>query len=264
MVSAAASTRPILTFRNFSLRCDKSNSQVSFETPWNWELPQGKKVAFITNNSFLDYQLIAGFTGLVPPVSGEMISYGSISWPVGGEAGLDRNLRVCHAVDFLSIVYKDCLENSRVGIDEFWGLLSRKGIHDRLLIKDFEKEQKEYFYLVLSLLFSFDCYFIEKSKSYALLADNARQLRTLFRKQLEGKSLITTTTSKRFRREFCTDGIVLDSCGQILFAGEISKALEWADQNLEPSEEKESDGDSFEIGLKYQNSDSSADSDDDF
>ena len=264
MVSAAASTRPILTFRNFSLRCDKSNSQVSFETPWNWELPQGKKVAFISNNSFLDYQLIAGFTGLVPPVSGEMISYGSISWPVGGEAGLDRNLRVCHAVDFLSIVYKDCLENSRVGIDEFWGLLSRKGIHDRLLIKDFEKEQKEFFYLVLSLLFSFDCYFIEKSKSYALLADNARQLRTLFRKQLEGKSLITTTTSKRFRREFCTDGIVLDSCGQILFVGEISKALEWADQNLEPSEEKGSDRDSFEIGLKYQNSDSSADSDDDF
>ena len=121
--------------------------------------------------------------------------------------------------------------------------------------------------MALSLLFSFDCYFIEKSKSYALLADSARQLRALFRKQLEGKSLITTSTSKRFRREFCTDGVVLDPCGQILFSGEISKALEWADQNLEPFEEKESDSDSFEIGLKYQNSDSpesSADSEDDF
>ena len=264
VVSAIALTRPVLTFRNFSLRCDKSNPQVSFQAPWNWELTQGKKIALITTNSFLDYQLIAGFAGLVPPVSGEMIFDGAVSWPVGGEAGLDKNLRICHALDFLCTVYGDCLEQSRVSLDEFWELLSRKKIHPRLLIKELEKDQKQFFYLALSLLFSFECYLVEKTKSYALLTDTARPLRDLFRRQLEGKALITTSSSKRFRREFCTDGLVLGSCGQILFEGEISTALEWADQNLEPSEDTGSDDDSFEMGSEFQNKESSGDSDDDF
>ena len=264
VVSAIALTRPVLTFRNFSLRCDKSNPQVSFRSPWNWELTQGKKIALITPNSFLDYQLIAGFAGLVPPVSGEMICDGAVSWPVGGEAGLDKNLRICHALDFLCTVYGDCLEKSRVSLDEFWELLSRKKIHPRLLIKELEKDQKQFFYLALSLLFLFECYLVEKTKSYALLADSARPLRDLFRRQIEGKTLITTSTSKRFRREFCTDGLVLGSCCQILFEGEISTALEWADQNLELSEDTGSDDDSFEMGSELQNNELSGGSDDDF
>ena len=253
VVSATASARPVLTFRNFSLRCDKSDPQVSFHTPWNWELMQGKKIALITKNSFLDYQLIAGFSGLVPPLSGEIISNGAISWPVGGEGGLDRRLRISQALDFLSTVYRDCLEKSRVSIDEFWQLMSRVGVHRRLLIKELSRDQRVFFYLALSLLFSFDCYLIEKSKALALLSDSSRPLRALFRRQIEGKTLITTSTSKRFRREFCTDGLVLGSCGQILFAGELSKAVQWADQNLGDSETIESDDESFEMGLQFQN-----------
>ena len=264
VVSAIALTRPVLTFRNFSLRCDKSNPQVSFQAPWNWELTQGKKIALITPNSFLDYQLIAGFAGLVPPVSGEMICDGAVSWPVGGEAGLDKNLRICHALDFLCTVYRDCLEKSRVSLDEFWGLLSRKKIHPRLLIKELEKDQREFFYLALPLLFSFECYLVERVKSYALLTDVARPLRDLFRRQLEGKTLITTSSSKRFRREFCDHGLVLGSSGQILFEGEISTALEWSEQNLESSEEADLVDDSFEMVSEFQNKESSGDSDDDF
>ena len=264
VVSATASSKPMLTFRNFSLRCDKSNPQVSFKTPWDWELAQGKRVALITRNSFLDYQLIAGLAGLVPPVSGEVIFNGAISWPVGGEGGLDRRLRISDALDFVSTAYRDCLEKSRVSIDEFWQLMSRVGVHHHLLIKELSRDQREFFYLALSLLFSFDCYLIEKSKALVLLSDSARPLRALFRRQIEGKTLLTTSTSKRFRRGFCSDGLVLGNCGQILFAGEISAALEWADQNLEPSEEASSNDEPFEMDSRYQNDESSVDLGDDF
>ena len=264
MVDATASAKPVLTFQNFSLRCDKSNPKVSFQTPWNWDLPEGKKIAFITRNPFLDYQLISGFAGLVQPVSGEILCDGPISWPVGGEAGLDKNLRICHALDFLSTLYRDCLETSRVSIDEFWDLLSRKGIHPRLKRGELEADQKEFFYLAVSLLFSFDCYLIENTKSYALLTDSARPLRAFFRKQLEGKALITTSTSKRFRREFCTHGLVLSSFGEILFEGDISTAIDWADQNLLKSDDESSDDNLFDMSRKFENDESSADSDDDY
>ena len=253
VVSATASAMPVLTFRNFSLRCDKADPQVSFHTPWNWELTQGKKIALITTNSFLNYQLIAGFAGLVPPLSGEIISNGPISWPVGGEGGLDRRLRISQAIDFLSTVYRDCLEKSRVSIEEFWQLMSRVGVHRRLLIKELSRDQREFFYFALSLLFAFDCYLIEKSKALTLLSDSYRPLRALFRRQIEGKTLITTSTSKRFLREFCSDGLVLGPCGQILFAGELSKAVQWADQNLGDSETIESGDASYEMDLQFRN-----------
>ena len=264
VVSATASARPMLTFRNFSLRCDKSNPHVSFKTPWDWELAQGKRIALITRNSFLDYQLIAGFAGLVPPVSGEMICSGVISWPVGGAGGVDRKLRISDALDFVSTVYRDCLDKSRVSIDEFWQLMSRVGVHRRLLVKELSRDQREFFYLALSLLFSFDCYLIEKSKALTLLSDSSRPLRALFRRQIEGKTLITTSTSKRFRREFCTDGLVLGTYGEILFSGDLSAAVEWADQNLQPSETASSNDEPFEMGSQFKNDESSVDADDDF
>ena len=100
-----------LKFQNFSLRCDKSDPKISFQTPWNWEIEQGKKIAVIASSSFLRYQLIAGLAGLVPPVSGEIVGHSAIGWPVGGQGGLDSKLRISHALNFLSTVYSDCLEN---------------------------------------------------------------------------------------------------------------------------------------------------------
>ena len=124
VVNATASARPMLSFRNFSLRCDKSNPSVAFETPWNWECGYGKRIAIIADNSFLKYQLITCMAGLVPPVSGEILGDGVIGWPVGGDGGLDRKMRISDAADFLLTVYADCLDQSHVSIDQFWSLLS--------------------------------------------------------------------------------------------------------------------------------------------
>ena len=264
VVSATASAKPVLTFRNFSLRCDKSDPKVSFQTPWNWELIQGKKLAIISGNPYLRYQLIACIAGLVAPVSGEVFCNGSIGWPVGGEGGLDKKLMISDALDFLSTVYSDCLEKSRVSVDEFWELLAGIEVHHSLCIKELGRGQRQFFYLALSMLFSFDCYLIEQSKSVALMSASAQSLRHLFLKQLEGKTLITTSVNKRFRREFCADGLVLGSSGEILFAGEISAATQWADQNLELFREVELDGESFAMDSRFQNNDSSSDSDDDY
>ena len=79
MVTAAAAAKPRLKFQNFSLRCDKSDPEISFNA---MELgTHGKRIAVITNNSFL-YQLVAGMSGLVAPVSGGGDSV--IGWPGWG------------------------------------------------------------------------------------------------------------------------------------------------------------------------------------
>ena len=230
VVSATASARPVLTFRNFSLRCDKSDPTVSFQTPWNWHCAQGKRIAVITRNSFLRYQLIASMSGAISPVAGEIIGNSVIGWPVGGEGGLDRKLRISHAVNFLSAIYSDCLMQSRVSKGEFWGLLEGMKIHPQIILKELSRDQKSFFYLALSVFFSFDCYLIPSS-TY-LMSKNAERLRDLLLKQLEGKTLFATSSDPQFQRMFCSEGLVLGSLGQILFSGALSEAIQWSDQKI--------------------------------
>ena len=92
----------------------------------------------------------------------------------------------------------------------------------------------------------------------------AKPLREILLKQLEGKTLFATSTNSRFQREFCTDGLVLDAMGRILFSGGVSEAIEWADQNLDASGMSESDEDQLEMGLNLFNSDSSGELVDEF
>ena len=257
VVSATASARSVLTFRNFSLRCDKSDPTVSFQTPWNWKCVQGRRIAVITKNSFLRYQLIASMSGAISPIAGEILGNSVIGWPVGGEGGLDRKLRISHAVNFLSTIYSDCIVQSRVSIDEFWGLLEGMKIHPQIVLKELSRDQKSFFYLALSVLFSFDCYLIP-SATY-LMSKNANRLRSLLLKQLEGKTLFATSSDPGFQREFCSEGLVLGSLGQILFFGALSEATQWADRNLEASGLMPLEDETFSTNLNMSNLESSHD-----
>ena len=252
------SDTPVLKFRNFSLRCDKSDPKISFDTPWNWELPRGKRIAVITESSLLRYQLIASVAGFVSPISGEIIADGVIGWPVGGEGGLDGKMRISHGFNFLSVIYDDCLEKSRIKIHEFWDLLTGMNIHPGNIIRELTRTQREFFFLSLSILFSFDCYLIFQSKF--LMSKDGKVLRSLLLRQIEGKSLLSTSPSIRFQKEFCTEGLVLGAHGEVLFAGGLLEARQWADSNLKESVDSDSEEDILRQNFVFENEDSSPES----
>ena len=257
VVSAVSSSTPSLKFRDFSLRCDRSDPNISFQNRWNLELGQQKRIAVISNNSYLKSQLIASLADFVPPASGEIIANGVMCWPIGTEGGLDKKLRVRHAVNFLVNVYGDCLDKSLVTLEEFWHLLNERKIDPQFIIKELSRSQKDFFNLALAALFSFDLYLIQNTRF--LNSGKAETLRSLLLKQVEGKFLISTSTNKDFQKDFCTEGLVVGPLGQILFFGELSDAIDWADQNLESSNVIESEDEKFEIGLNLDNNDTRED-----
>lgn len=257
VVIGVNSSNPILKFSNFSLRCDRLDPQIVFQTPWNWEIGEHKRISVITKNSYLRSQLIASIADLVIPVSGEIISDAVMSWPIGTEGGLDKKLRVCHAVNFLADVYGDCLDQSSVSLNDFWRLLYENEIHPHQIIKELSRSKKDFFNLALSVLFSFDFYLLPRT-SY-LMSRAAGPLRTLLLEQVKGKSLLSTSTSSRFQKEFCTHGLVLGSLGQILFAGDLSEATQWADQNLGKNDASEIEEDQFDVGFNLVNSEGGPD-----
>ena len=66
--------------------------------------------------------------------------------------------------------------------------------------------------------------------------------------------LFTISSNVQFQREFCTDGIVLGSLGQVLFSGDIMDAIQWVDKNLGSSSASLGlEGDDFDSDLNLIN-----------
>jgi capsular polysaccharide transport system ATP-binding protein len=253
VLNSSSSAEPILAFDEFVLRADKSDSSVVISSPWNWWINSGDRLSVMTTNSFLSYQLMATLAGLVKPVSGEVFKQGTVSWPLGGEGGLDGKLSIDQSLEFLINIYSDCLEKSRVTLQEFYEALQAQSIQSSLRLKELEKDQKDYFYMALSILFSFDVYLVPKFRY--LMSRRAMPLRELLHRQLEGNSLISTGGNNRFRREFCNKGLVLDRFGEVIFQGDLEQAIAMIDQKNADSGSVDSEDDQFNFGDGLKNSD---------
>ena len=199
------------------------------------------------------------------PSRGKIEKFGVVGWPVGVQGGLSSKLRVFHGIDFLREVYGDCLIQSRFPIDEFWRILSTQSIEQRSILKDLSKAQKDFFYLALSILFLFDVYLISDAR--LLMTRPAKLLKDFLHLQLSSShSLLTTTASDKFRKEFCNKGLVIGAMGEILYSGSYQDAIEWYNFNLANKPMVDQEDSPFIIGSELQDAVNSeqANQDDDF
>ena len=263
MLTSSRSDDPRLTFDRLIFRCDKSDDDVVNSSPWNWSICMGERLSIMSSNYFLKVQLMAILSGFVYPVSGDFETFGSLSWPLGGGGGLDSKLTIGQGFDFVSSIYSDCLEASLISVDDFFDVLQTRSIDSSTRLKDLDKEQKDFFYMMLSILFSFDIYLVPSDRSRYLMTREARPLRNLLNKQLSNsKSMVTISISNRFKREFCNRGIVLGPRGEMLFYGDLEEAIDYEQQNVKIGSESEEN--QFDIASHLTNSDSSSDQSDVF
>lgn len=249
----------VLAFEQLFLRCDKSDSEVINQLPWNWSIHAGERLAVMTNNSFLSYQLIAILCDFVKPVAGDFIVNGSLSWPLAGHGGLDSKMTIRAGFEFVSIVYSDCLEHSLISIDEFFNALNLQGIDLSVRIADLAEEQKDFFFAALSILFRFDVYVAPHSKY--LMSKKGGFLRGLLHKQLSsGLCMISTANNDKFRREFCNSGIVLGPLGEVLFHGDLEKAIEYG-KSIDVNSNSGDDDVEFDFSRNLTNSEQDLNSD---
>ena len=264
MLTSSSLAEPKLTFDRLTLRCDASDSNIINTTPWNWSICTGERLSVMSSNSFMKDQLMGALSGFVQPVAGDFEAFGSLSWPLGGEGGLDSKLTIGNGLEFLSSIYSDCLEASLVSIDDFFEVLQTRSIDSNTRVKDLVKGQKDFFYMMLSILFLFDIYIVPRSKF--LMTKEAKPLRNLLHKQLsDSKSLVSVTINNRFRREFCNRGMVLGSLGEILFHGDLEEAIAYEQKNVmiesesESGSGSESEENQFDMASNLTNSDSISD-----
>jgi capsular polysaccharide transport system ATP-binding protein len=255
VLNSSSSAEPILAFDEFVLRADKADANVVISSPWNWCLHPGEQLSVMTTNSFLSYQLMATLSGLVEPISGEVITQSNLSWPLAGQGGLHSSLTINNGFEFLLNIYGDTLERSHVSSGEFFDALKSQEIDTSIPLKELLKDQKNFFFAALSILFSFDiCIAPHSSYLLYLMSKDAKLLRSLFRKQLDGGlSMITDSRNNQFKRQFCNRGIVLGPLGEVIFDGDLDEAIAIGKQNDILEKRAEADEIKFDYGEKLTN-----------
>ena len=243
----------LLVFENFHLRCDKSDPSIVNQDPWNWTINRGERLSIFTQNAYLRYQIIGVLAELIPSVSGVIHKQGSLSWPIGGEGGLDLKLRACNGVEFLCEVYGDCLRNSGFPLDDFWSMLESISIEKKSILKELNKKQKDFFFLAVSALFGFDINLVPEARYFN--SKSARPLKEILSSQLINPStcLISTTKRSKFYSEFCNQGLVLGSMGELLFRGSCDQALSWFNDKIAKNSDVDQDDDQFNFGEALTN-----------
>jgi capsular polysaccharide transport system ATP-binding protein len=131
-------------------------------------------------------------------------------------------------------------------------------------LKELAKEKKDFFFAALSILFSFDVCVAPHSKYLLfLMSREAKPLRNLFRKQLDGGlSMISNTKNNQFKRQFCNRGMVLGPLGKVIFDGDLDEAIAFSKQNDIVDNSTEADDMQFDYGENQANANSSESEDD--
>ena len=259
MLNSSSSAEPILAFDEFVLRADKTDSSVVTSSPWNWCLHPGERLSVMTTNSFLSYQLMATLSGLVEPVAGEVLTQCNLSWPLAGQGGLHSSLTINNGFEFLFNIYGDILERSHVSSGEFFDALKSQEIDPSIPLKELPKDQKNFFFAAVSILFSFDiCVAPHSIYLLNLMSKDAKLLRSLLHKQLDGGlCMITDSRNNPFKRQFCNRGIVLGPFGEVIFDGDLDEAIAIGKQNDILAKRAEADEIKFDYGEKLTNLSSS-------
>jgi capsular polysaccharide transport system ATP-binding protein len=252
VLNSSSSAEPILAFDEFVLRADKTDSSVVTTSPWDWCLHPGEQLSVMTTNSFLSYQLMATLSGLVEPVSGEVLTQSNLSWPLAGQGGLHSSLTISNGFEFVSSIYGDTLERSHVSLGEFFDALKSQEIDTSIPLKELAKDQKNFFFAALSILFSFDiCVAPHSIYLLNLMSKDQRLLRALLHKQLDGGlCMITDSRNNPFKREFCNRGMVLGPLGEMIFDGDLDEAIAIGKQNDILAKRTEADGMQYDYGEK--------------
>ena len=162
------------------------------------------------------------------PVSGEIVTYGSLSWPLGLKGGLDSKLTLKQNMRFLVGMYPDRL--APLDWDKFLSVfLQVLNLSPDQPLKSLKTKDQKMFFMVVSLAFSFDTFLLPSA--YFLLGNERDKLYQYFKKvfdsRIESNCLITTSVNRKFLKQYCNRGLVIDTEGSVSFEGGIEDCFTW-------------------------------------
>jgi len=205
------------------------NLTKSFQTPHgrkvvidnlSMTLPTGKSLGLMGRNGAGKSTLLQIIAGNMNPDSGEMVTQGSLSFPVGFAGSFHRDLSGAQNTKFIARIYGVDSHELMNFVSDFTGL----GRNFYLPVRGYSSGMKARLAFGVSMGIQFDTYLVDEVTS---VGDRAFRTRSaeVFKDRMANSGAVVVTHSIPEMRNLCQSGVVLED-GHAQFYDDIEEALD--------------------------------------
>ena len=193
------------------------------------EFPTGRSVALLGRNGAGKSSLLRMIAGTMEPDAGEVLTDGTISWPVGFAGSFHPDLTGAQNVRFIARIYGVDTAELCDFVEDFAGL----GDHFRLPFRTYSSGMRSRLAFGASMGIHFDTYLVDEVTSVGDATFKARS-EALLMERLGQSSAIVVSHFMGMIRRICDAGAVLEN-GQLSYYDDVEQAIRHHERNMRES-----------------------------
>lgn len=193
----------------------------------NLHVPSKVSVALLGRNGAGKSTLLKILAGNMEPSSGEVLSDGTISWPVGFAGSFHPDLTGAQNVKFVARVYGVDTGATLRFVEDFAEL----GPHFRLPFRTYSSGMRARLAFGLSMAVPFDTYLVDEVTATGDAAFR-RKSSALFRARMRDAGAFVVSHAMGQIRELCDVGLVLEN-GQASYYEDVEAAIAHHEHNMQ-------------------------------
>jgi capsular polysaccharide transport system ATP-binding protein len=186
----------------------------------SFRFPDGESVALLGRNGAGKSTMLGMIAGTQQPDRGEIITHGSVSWPVGFAGSFHPDLSGSQNVKFVARIYGVDTDETLAFVEDFADLAE----HFHLPVRSYSSGMKSRLAFATSMAIPFDTYLIDEVTAVGDAAFRAKS-EAILQSRLETAGAVIVSHALPLLERLCTSGIVLDR-GRFHYYARVSKAIE--------------------------------------
>jgi len=186
----------------------------------NAVFPSNTSVALLGRNGAGKSTLLRMIAGTSDPTSGEVLSTGSISFPVGFAGSFHPDMTGAQNTRFVARIYGADTDAMMAYVEEFAEL----GVHFQLPVRSYSSGMRSRLSFGVSMALNFDTYLIDEITAVGD-AEFQRKSREVFKERMTNAGAIFVSHSIGKVRDMCQAGAVLEA-GKLSYYDDIEEAIE--------------------------------------
>ncbi|WP_456389707.1 ABC transporter ATP-binding protein [Profundibacter sp.] len=188
--------------------------------------PSGRAVGLMGRNGAGKSTLLKIIAGNISPDAGEVLSNGSISFPVGFAGTFHRDLTGMQNTRFIARIYGVDTSELEDFVADFAGL----GDHFRMPVRSYSSGMRSRLAFGVSMGIQFDTYLVDEVTSVGDAAFR-RKSADVFKDRMSRSGAIVVTHSMGELRNLCDCGAVLED-GRLYFFEDLEEAISQHAKNM--------------------------------
>ncbi len=210
----------MIELRNVSKTYRLNGVQKQVARDIDFTFPTGERVALLGQNGAGKSTMLKMIAGTIAPDKGQVVSTGTVSWPVGFAGSFHGDMTGAQNVRFTARVYG-------VDVDEmvrFCNDFAQIGAHFQLPVRSYSSGMKARLAFAMSMAIPFDTYLIDEVTA---VGDAAFRLKseTILNDRLSKSGTIIVAHSPNLLKRLCQSGVVLFN-GRFFYYARVQKAIE--------------------------------------